>query len=257
MRKRTAPQRYASCILRLAELTPHQKEKVQELFDADEVRNGLEKRLGRFVLFVPSLSWQVIAFSHMKAQEEVSLHVMSGAEPPHQGGGRHGQDFRCANATHRALFIAILVYNLYQFLSGFRRNERPFAKTGSGQARKGNVPLKKKSVFMFFLCLCVCLAQYSGDDLSAREGKKTQHIFYDPFILKMPSFYQDRLGTNIGNALQHKREMRFENRSERLSPPPKVPAIKRRAEGGAAAAAGGGCWWWRRTTAWSTASSSG
>jgi hypothetical protein len=38
MQKRTAPQRYASCILRLEQLTPHQKEKVQELFDADEVR---------------------------------------------------------------------------------------------------------------------------------------------------------------------------------------------------------------------------
>ena len=26
----------------------------------------------------------------------VFLNVMSGAEPPHQGGGRHGQDLRCA-----------------------------------------------------------------------------------------------------------------------------------------------------------------
>jgi len=32
-------QRYASCILRLEQLTPHQKEKVQELFDADEDRS--------------------------------------------------------------------------------------------------------------------------------------------------------------------------------------------------------------------------
>jgi len=38
LQNRTAPQRYASCILRLEQLTPHQKEKVQELFDADEVR---------------------------------------------------------------------------------------------------------------------------------------------------------------------------------------------------------------------------
>jgi hypothetical protein len=64
MQKRTAPQRYASCILRLEQLTPHQKEKVQELFDADEVRITQwigQKRLGRFVLFVPSLSWQATA----------------------------------------------------------------------------------------------------------------------------------------------------------------------------------------------------
>ena len=67
MQKRTAPQRYASCILRLEQLTPHQKEKVQELFDADEVRITQRirsigiKRLGRFVLFVPSLSWQATA----------------------------------------------------------------------------------------------------------------------------------------------------------------------------------------------------
>eukprot|EP01046_Picozoa_sp_COSAG06_P017729 COSAG06_NODE_1213_length_10240_cov_645.253525_2_plen_118_part_00 len=61
----------------------------------------------------------------------VFLNVMSGAEPPHQGGGRHGQDFRCAFDC--------------DVFSVTRRNERSFAKTGSGQARiGGNVPLKEE-----------------------------------------------------------------------------------------------------------------
>ena len=120
----------------------------------------------------------------------VFLNVMLGAEPPHQGGGRHGQDLRCAFDCDA------------EFPSVFRRNERSFAKTGSGQARKrGNVPLKEERFFWFFsLSVRLPRTRHSGDDLSAREGKneKTHDVFRDPFYTKNDaSFCQDRLGTNI------------------------------------------------------------
>eukprot|EP01046_Picozoa_sp_COSAG06_P000144 COSAG06_NODE_4_length_41837_cov_204.557597_39_plen_167_part_00 len=55
----------------------------------------------------------------------------------------------------------------------------------------------------------LCPNQEQGDAkaiFGANTGKKTHLLCH--FILKMPSFYQDRLGTNIGKALK-KRDWRF------------------------------------------------
>jgi hypothetical protein len=99
--------------------------------------------------------------------------------------------------TFGALLIA-----MPSFPSVFRRNERSFAKTGSGQARKGgNVPIKEERFFGFFPCLCVCLAHGTVAMIFLLEKvrmRKTHDVFCGPFYTQNDaSFCQDRLGTNI------------------------------------------------------------
>jgi hypothetical protein len=194
MQKRTAPQRYASCILRLEQLTPHQKEKVQELFDADEVRNGSEKtaRPFRSVCPEPVLASDCTCRIRKEGSREngaVFLNVMSGAEPPHQGGGRHGQDFRCAFDCDA------------EFSFCFPKKRTILCQDRLGTSAQRRKRADKRRAFFGFFLVCAFASHHTVAMIFLLEKvrmRKTHDVFCDPFYTQNDaSFCQDRLGTNI------------------------------------------------------------